>query len=67
MCICSVNSKVELESLLTPLSITFLNPKIFSFPSMRARLKAYLGSEMRKIKLQQIVGLYMNGTVIKKF
>ena len=49
--------------------------KNFRFPSMRAQQIAYLGSYMRKIKLQQIVRnsfdklrkLYLNGTVIQKF
>ena len=53
--------------------MAFLNPKFLGF--LFYEKYHNLGSEMRKIKLQKIVGnlldkfrkLYMNGTVIKKF
>ena len=59
---------------LIPLCIAFSIPNISGFLFLRKN-KLNLGSEMRKIKLQTIVGnlldklrkLYMNGTVIQKF
>ena len=55
---------------LIPLSIEFSNPKIWGFLFLQKT--AYLEREIRKIKLQKIVGnlldkfrkLYVNATVI---
>ena len=62
----------EIEIFMNPLSVTFLHPKILDFLLSLYEKQPDLGSEMRKIKLQKIVGnlleklrkLYMNGTVI---
>ena len=56
--------------MLLPIQITLLNPKILGFLFYK-KIK-FLGSEMRKINPQKILGnlldkfrkLYMNGTVI---
>ena len=57
---------------LIPLSIEFSNPKIPNPKFLFLQKTAYLEREIRKIKLQKIVGnlldkfrkLYVNGTVI---
>ena len=41
---------------LIPLSLEFWNPKICGFFFLPKKRTAYLGSEMRKIKLREIVG-----------
>ena len=47
----------ESDFFLIPLSTTFSIPKILGFLFLRKM--AYLGSEMRKIKLQKIVGEFL--------
>ena len=64
----------NLRIFLTPISITFFNPKILGFLAFFYEKKKFLGSEMWKIKFQKIVAnlldklrkLYnlSNGTVI---
>ena len=71
----AILSFTKVRIFLIPLSIAFSNPKILGFLFLWKK-KLNPGSEMQKIKLQEMVGnlllgklwkLNMNGTVIKNF